>query len=90
MGQRFLRCVAWRAGCGSDYRSVWVPTLKPGAVAIADNCQPQRQGHARRILRADARLLLLSKYSSDLNPIEQGFAKLRPPWRPGESGNDGR
>ncbi len=56
---------------------VLAPTLRPGDVVVADNlgCHRGREVHAA--LRAvGARLLLLPKYSPDLNPVEQVFAKL--------------
>jgi transposase len=58
--------------------NVLVPTLRPGDIIIMDNLGSHR-GHAvRRAIRAaGARLLFLPKYSPDLNPIEQFFAKLK-------------
>jgi putative transposase len=58
--------------------SVLVPTLRPGDIVIMDNLGSHK-GHAvRRAIRsAGARLLFLPKYSPDLNPIEQFFAKLK-------------
>ena len=57
---------------------VLAPTLRPGDIVIADNLS-SHTGHAvRRAIRAaGARLFLLPKYSPDLNPIEQLFAKLK-------------
>jgi len=54
------------------------PILTRGDVVIMDNLGSHR-GHAvRRAIRAaGARLLFLPKYSPDLNPIEQFFAKLK-------------
>ena len=58
--------------------SVLVPTLRTGDIVIMDNLGSHK-GHAvRRAIRsAGARLLFLPKYSPDLNPIEQLFAKLK-------------
>ena len=55
-----------------------VPTLKPGDVVMMDNLGSHK-GHAvRRAIRAaGAKLFFLPKYSPDLNPIEQFFAKLK-------------
>lgn len=57
---------------------VLVPTLQPGDIVIMDNLGSHK-GHAvRRAIRtAGARLFFLPKYSPDLNPIEQLFAKLK-------------
>ena len=55
-----------------------VPTLGAGDIVIADNLGSHRNKVARRAIRnAGARLVLLPKYSPDLNPIEQVFAKLK-------------
>jgi transposase len=57
---------------------VLLPTLRPGDIVIMDNLGSHR-GHAvRRLIRsAGAKLFFLPKYSPDLNPIEQVFAKLK-------------
>lgn len=57
---------------------VLVPTLRHGDIVIMDNLGSHK-GHAVRhaIRTAGARLLFLPKYSPDLNPIEQLFAKLK-------------
>ena len=55
-----------------------VPTLRPGDVVIMDNLGSHRGKLVRKAIRqAGARLLFLPKYSPDLNPIEQVFAKLK-------------
>ena len=54
------------------------PTLRPGDVVVADNLGCHRSREVRAALRVvGARLVLLPKYSPDLNPIEQVFAKLK-------------
>ena len=59
-------------------RDVLAPTLSPGDVVVADNLACHKHPQVRSALRAvGARLLLLPKYSPDLNPIEQVFAKLK-------------
>jgi transposase len=65
------RCLAYVA-------NVLVPTLRRGDVVSADNLQSHKR-HAVRaaIRRVGARLRFLPKYSPDLNPIEQLFAKLK-------------
>jgi transposase len=55
-----------------------VPTLKRGDVVILDNLGSHKGKAVRRAIRSvGARLLFLPKYSPDLNPIEQVFAKLK-------------
>jgi len=57
---------------------VLVPTLQPGDIVIADNLGSHKSKAVRRAIRSTgARLLFLPKYSPDLNPIEQFFAKLK-------------
>ena len=57
---------------------VLVPTLKPGDIVIMDNLGSHKGNAVRQAIRnAGARLLFLPKYSPDLNPIEQLFAKLK-------------
>ena len=67
-GERFLTYV----------EKVLVPTLKPGDIVIIDNLGSHRGKAVRRAIRATgAKLFFLPKYSPDLNPIEQVFAKLK-------------
>lgn len=57
---------------------VLVPTLSPGDVVIMDNLGSHKGGAVRTAIRdAGAHLIFLPKYSPDLNPIEQVFAKLK-------------
>ena len=57
---------------------VLAPTLKPGDVVIMDNLGSHKGKAVRQAIRSvGARLLFLPKYSPDLNPIEQLFAKLK-------------
>jgi putative transposase len=54
------------------------PTLRPGDIVILDNLSSHRGKLVRStIRRSGAKLLFLPKYSPDLNPIEQVFAKLK-------------
>jgi transposase len=67
---------------GESFRTyvaeVLVPTLKPGDIVIMDNLGSHKGKAVRRLIRAaGAKLLFLPKYSPDLNPIEQVFAKLK-------------
>jgi transposase len=67
-GERFLLYI----------EAVLVPTLLPGDVVIMDNLGSHKGKAVRQaIRRAGAHLIFLPKYSPDLNPIEQVFAKLK-------------
>jgi transposase len=57
---------------------VLLPTLRPGDIVVMDNLGSHRGKGVRRLIRsAGAKLFFLPKYSPDLNPIEQVFAKLK-------------
>jgi transposase len=57
---------------------VLVPTLLPDDIVVMDNLGSHKSKAVRQAIRnAGARRLLLPKYSPDLNPIEQLFAKLK-------------
>ena len=59
-------------------RRFWLPTLRPGDIVIVDNLGSHKGRAVRQAIRAaGAKLLFLPKYSPDLNPIEQVFAKLK-------------
>ena len=67
-GERFLAYVT----------NFLVPALKPDDIVVADNLGSHKGKAVRKAIRsAGARLLFLPKYSPDLNPIEQVFAKLK-------------
>ena len=67
-GERFLAYV----------REFLIPTLKPNDIVVADNLGSHKGKAVRNAIRtAGARLMFLPKYSPDLNPIEQVFAKLK-------------
>jgi len=67
-GERFLIYV----------EQVLAPSLLKGDLVIMDNLGSHKAKAVRRAIRqAGARLLFLPKYSPDLNPIEQFFAKLK-------------
>jgi transposase len=54
------------------------PTLAEGDLVIMDNLGSHKGKAIRQAIRAaGARLFFLPKYSPDLNPIEQVFAKLK-------------
>jgi transposase len=57
---------------------VLLPTLRPGDIVVMDNLGSHRSKIVRQLIRsAGAKLFFLPKYSPDLNPIEQVFAKLK-------------
>jgi transposase len=67
---------------GESFRTyvekVLVPTLQPGDIVIMDNLGSHKGKAVRELIRsAGAKLFFLPKYSPDLNPIEQVFAKLK-------------
>ena len=52
--------------------------MRPGDIVIMDNLGSHKGKAVRHAIRAvGARLFFLPKYSPDLNPIEQFFAKLK-------------
>ena len=67
---------------GESFRTyvekVLVPTLREGDIVIMDNLGSHKGKAVRALIRsAGAKLFFLPKYSPDLNPIEQVFAKLK-------------
>jgi transposase len=67
---------------GESFRTyvekVLVPTFRPGDIVIMDNLGSHKGKAVRQLIRAaGAKLFFLPKYSPDLNPIEQIFAKLK-------------
>jgi transposase len=57
---------------------VLLPTLRSGDIVIMDNLGSHKSKAVRQLIRATgAKLFFLPKYSPDLNPIEQVFAKLK-------------
>ena len=84
-----LRCDRLDAPCvfdgamnGDRFRAyvehLLVPTLRDGDIVIMDNLGSHKSQPVRRMIRAaGAKLFFLPKYSPDLQPIEQVFAKLK-------------
>lgn len=84
-----LRCDRLAAPCVIDgpidgpsflayVEQVLVPSLQGGDIVIMDNLGSHRSKAVRAAIRgAGAKLIFLPKYSPDLNPIEQVFAKLK-------------
>ncbi len=67
---------------GESFRTyvekVLLPTLREGDIVIMDNLGSHKGKAVRQLIRsAGAKLFFLPKYSPDLNPIEQVFAKLK-------------
>jgi transposase len=67
---------------GESFRTyvarVLVPTLREGDIVIMDNLGSHKGKAVRELIRSTgAKLFFLPKYSPDLNPIEQVFAKLK-------------
>ena len=59
-------------------KEVLLPTLHPGDIVILDNLGSHKSKAVRQLIRSvGARIFFLPKYSPDLNPIEQVFAKLK-------------
>jgi putative transposase len=57
---------------------VLLPTLQAGDIVVMDNLGSHKGWAIRQAIRsAGAKLFFLPKYSPDLNPIEQVFAKLK-------------
>lgn len=55
-----------------------VPTLRPGEIVAIDNLSSHKHAAIRQAIRSvGAKLFYLPRYSPDLNPIEQAFAKLK-------------
>lgn len=57
---------------------ILVPSLQPGDIVVMDNLGSHKGKAVRRAIRqVGAKLFFLPKYSPDLNPIEQLFAKIK-------------
>ena len=68
------------ASFGAYIEQFLLPTLSPGDVVVMDNLGSHKGKAVRRLIRsAGAKLFFLPRYSPDLNPIEQVFAKLEDP-----------
>jgi transposase len=67
---------------GESFRTyverVLLPTLHEGDIVVMDNLGSHKGKAVRALIRSTgAKLFFLPKYSPDLNPIEQVFAKLK-------------
>jgi transposase len=57
---------------------VLAPTLRPEQVMVMDNLSAHKGERVRELIEArGCKLLYLSPYSPDLNPIEEAFAKVK-------------
>lgn len=84
-----LRCDGITAPCvidgpiDSEIFVAWIeqflaPTLRPGEIVVMDNLSSHKDLAIRRAIgSAGAKLFYLPRYSPDLNPIEQAFAKIK-------------
>jgi len=84
-----LRCDRFTAPCvfdgpinGECFRAYvdqqLTPALQPGDIVVMDNLGSHKGKAIRDAIKAaGARLFFLPKYSPDLNPIEQAFAKIK-------------
>ena len=84
-----LRCDRIAAPCvidgpinGTSFRAYveqfLVPSLSAGDIVIMDNLGSHKGQAVRQLIRsAGAKLFFLPRYSPDLNPIEQVFAKIK-------------
>jgi transposase len=84
-----LRCAGLGAPCVIDgpidtesflawVEQFLVPTLRAGEIVVMDNLSSHKHPAIRRAIRsAGAKLIYLPRYSPDLNPIEQAFAKIK-------------
>ena len=65
-------------GAPHDLSGSCTISVSPGDIVIMDNLGSHKGKAVRQAIRsAGAKLFLLPKYSPDLNPIEQVFAKLK-------------
>jgi len=67
---------------GESFRTyvekVLLPTLRHDDIVVMDNLGSHKGKIVRQLIRsAGAKLFFLPKYSPDLNPIEQVFAKIK-------------
>ncbi len=84
-----LRCDRILAPCvidgpinGASFRAYveqfLLPTLRDSDIVVMDNLGSHKGQAVRELIRsAGAKLFFLPRYSPDLNPIEQVFAKLK-------------
>lgn len=73
-----IDCAMTRAIFVEYLRQCLIPTLQSGDIVVMDNLPAHKGGTVRQIIEAaGAELRYLPAYSPDLNPIEQGFSKLK-------------
>src|SRR3954451_14713690 len=60
------------------FEKVLLPTLRPGDIVVLDNLGGHTSKAVRQLIcSVGPKLFFLLKYSPELNPIEQVFAKLK-------------
>jgi transposase len=63
---------------GAYVERVLALTLHPGQVVVMDNLQAHKGHRVRELIEGrGCELLYLAPYSSDLNPIEEAFSKIK-------------
>lgn len=68
----------WAAIASGYVDQQLVPVLKPSDIVVMDNLGSHKSATTRHLIKAaGARLWFLPPYSSDLNPIEQAFSKIK-------------
>jgi len=73
-----IDCAMPRAIFLEYLRQCLVPTLAPGDIVVMDNLPAHKGAAVRQVIEAaGAELRYLPPSSPDLNPIEQGFSKLK-------------
>ena len=64
--------------CEAYLEFVLCPTLRRGDIVVMDNLSAHKSARGRQLIEArGARMEFLPPYSSDFNPIELGWAKVK-------------
>jgi transposase len=79
---RPARPLCWTVPYGPGFltyvETVLVPSLSHGDIVVMDNLPAHKVDGVQKLIEAaNARLVCLTPYSPDLNPIEMAFAKLK-------------
>jgi transposase len=81
--KQILAPFCYRGTCDTVLFNMWVkdfllPELKPGQVVIIDNAAFHKSQETKKLIKtAGCRVLFLSSYSRDLDPIEQVWASIK-------------
>jgi transposase len=66
------------AGFEAYVARLLAPTLRPGQIVVLDNLRQHQGRRTRELIEArGAELWFLPAYSTDLNPIEEAFARVK-------------